>query len=94
MGVRYLINKDGSLAVNLTSKPYTRNIYNITSSIDAQNVNSLGLTYSQEFDNFGEFFIGKLIKSMRGKNAKKELEKEKQEGDNPEKSTDDKNQTK
>lgn len=93
VGIRYLINKDGSLAVNLSSKPYTRNIYNINNTIDAQNVNSAGLTYSQEFDNFGEFFIGKLIKKIIN-NSKKERQTEKKDTPTPKEEIDTKEKTK
>jgi hypothetical protein len=73
-----LIKKDGTLVGKLANKPPTQQSVFANPGIDqSQNVTSLGLIYSQQFDTFGEF-IKKITGKYRREQKKKEAEKEKE----------------
>jgi hypothetical protein len=76
-----LIKKDGTLVGKLANKPPTQQSVFANPGIDqSQNVTSLGLIYSQQFDTFGEF-IKKITGKYRKEQKKKEAEKAKEKLD-------------
>lgn len=87
-----LIKKDGSLVGKLANKPPTQQNVFISSGINQNNnVTSLGLIYTQQFDSFREFLqkiTGEYKKIQQQKTAEMEAEKErmdKQKGQEKEK---------
>ncbi|WP_432713938.1 translocation/assembly module TamB domain-containing protein [Pedobacter sp.] len=81
-----LIKKDGTLVGKLANKPPTQQSIFINSGINQNNnVTSIGLIYTQQFDNFRELlqkisgqYRRKLKKKQEAEEAKKEAEKLKQ----------------
>jgi hypothetical protein len=77
-----LIKKDGSLVGKLANKPPTQQSMFINSGINQNNnVTSLGLIYSQQFDSFREFLqkiTGEYKRNQKKKDAAEKARKEKQ----------------
>lgn len=70
-----LIKKDGTLVGKLANKPPTQQSVFTNPGIDiSQNVTSLGLLYTQQFDSFKEF-LQKITGKYRRDQKKKEAEK-------------------
>jgi hypothetical protein len=77
-----LIKKDGSLVGKLANKPPTQQSMFINSGINQNNnVTSLGLIYTQQFDSFREFLqkiTGEYRRNLRKKEAEEKSRNEKQ----------------
>jgi hypothetical protein len=77
-----LIKKDGSLVGKLANKPPTQQSMFINSGINQNNnVTSLGLIYTQQFDSFREFLqkiTGEYKRNQKKKDAEEKARKEKQ----------------
>ncbi|MDB5021458.1 MAG: hypothetical protein JWQ28_2585, partial [Pedobacter sp.] len=77
-----LIKKDGSLVGKLANKPPTQQSMFINSGINQNNnVTSLGLIYSQQFDSFREFLqkiTGEYKRNQKKKDEEEKARKEKQ----------------
>jgi hypothetical protein len=84
-----LIKKDGSLVGKLANKPPTQQSVLFSSGLNQNNnVTSLGLIYTQQFDTFREFtqkVTGEYKKNQQKKAAKELAEKEKAEKEKAEK---------
>jgi len=85
-----LIKKDGSLVGKLANKPPTQqNVFITSGGINQNNnVTSLGLIYTQQFDSFREFtqkITGEYKKNQLKKAAKEQADKEKEEKEKAEK---------
>jgi hypothetical protein len=70
-----LIKKDGTLVGKLANKPPTQQSIFVNPGTD-QNLNSLGLIYSQQFDSFNEF-LQKITGKYKREQKKKAAEKAK-----------------
>jgi hypothetical protein len=77
-----LIKKDGSLVGKLANKPPTQQSMFINSGINQNNnVTSLGLIYTQQFDSFREFLqkvTGEYKRNQKKREAEEKARKEKQ----------------
>ncbi|MDQ7949372.1 MAG: translocation/assembly module TamB domain-containing protein, partial [Pedobacter sp.] len=74
-----LIKKDGTLVGKLANKPPTQQSVFANPGVDqSQNVTSLGMIYTQQFDSFKEF-IQKITGQYRREQKRKEAEKAQKE---------------
>lgn len=76
-----LIKRDGTLVGKLANKPPTQQSIFLTGQNSNNNVTSVGLIYTQQFDNFREFLqkiSGRYKREQRRKQAEQDAQKAKQ----------------